>query len=198
MSLAASESSAVYIPASQWPFPDKTMSLVVHGSHISPAQIRAAIWSVDKNQPIARVATMEELLSATAAERRFSLILFEAFALAALILAAAGIYGVLSGSVSERTREIGVRSALGATRIEIVMMILRQGILLTGVGIVIGVFGAVILTQGIIAMLFQISHLDPITYVCMILLLTLVASIASGVPAYRASCVDPARSLRSE
>jgi putative ABC transport system permease protein len=180
------------------------MSVVVRTSRPQTAvselipTIRAAIWSVDKNQPIARVATMEELLSATAAERQFSLILFEAFALAALILAAAGIYGVLSGSVSERTREIGVRSALGATRIEIVMMILRQGIILTGVGIVIGVFGAVILTQGIIAMLFQISHLDPITYVCMIVLLTLVASIASGVPAYRASCVDPARSLRSE
>src|SRR5262249_46457291 len=143
VSLAASESSAVYIPASQWPFPDRTMSLVVRGQHVSSAAIREAIWSVDKNQPIARVATMEDLLSATAAQRRFSLILFEAFALAALVLAAAGIYGVLAGSVAERTREIGVRSALGATRSNILLLILRQGIKLTAIGIVIGVICSV-------------------------------------------------------
>jgi putative ABC transport system permease protein len=209
MSLAASESSAVYIPASQWPFPDKTMSIVARTSnpqrangasvpHAELSAFRQAIWSVDKNQPISRVATMDELLAATAAERRFSLILFEAFALAALVLAAAGIYGVLAGSVAERTREIGVRSALGASRMGIVAMILRQGITLTGIGIVIGVIGAAVVTQAIIAMLFQVSHLDLFTYLGVIALLTLVAAIASAVPAYRASLVDPANTLRAQ
>ena len=90
------------------------------------------------------------------------------------------------------------RSALGASRLEIVVMILRQGITLTGVGIIIGVIGASVLTQAIIAMLFEVSHLDPVTYLGVIALLSIVAAIASGVPAYRASCVDPARTLRSE
>src|SRR4029077_5148938 len=141
MSLAVSDSDAVYITTTQWSWVDNVQSLVVraHGdaAALAPA-IRNAIWSVDKDQPIARVATMADLLAASAAERRFSLIIFEAFALAALVLAAAGIYGVLSGSVTERTREIGVRSALGATPVSILAMILRQGITLTAVGVAIG------------------------------------------------------------
>ena len=90
-----------------------------------------AIWSVDKDQPIVRVATMGELVAASAAERRFALILFEAFGLAALVLAAIGLYGILSGSVTERTREIGVRSALGASSRDILALVLRQGMVLT-------------------------------------------------------------------
>jgi putative ABC transport system permease protein len=201
MSLALSESDAVYITPGQWPFADNAMSLVVRvrddAAVLAPA-VRQAIWSVDKDQPVVRVATMDDLLAATAAERRFALILFEAFALAALVLAAAGIYGVLSGSVAERTREIGVRSALGASRTSILALVLREGITLTGLGVAIGLAGAAAATQAIVTMLFGVSRLDPITYLGVIGLLVLVSAIACAIPAWRAARVDPSSTLRAE
>lgn len=200
-SLAVHRADAVYLPASQWPFADRVMSLVVRApanvEHLVPA-IRAAVWSVDKDQAVVRVATMNDLLTASAAERRFVLILFEAFALAALVLATAGIYGVLAGSVAERTREIGVRSALGATRGEILALIMRQGLGLTGLGVALGLVGAIAASEWIAAMLFGVSRLDPVTYVGVIALLTAASLLASGVPAWRAARVDPARTLREE
>jgi len=200
MSLALNESDAVYTTMSQWPFADNAMSLVVraHGdaADLTPA-VRQAAWSVDKDQPIVRVATMDELLAASAAERRFALILFEAFALAALVLAAAGIYGVLSGSVAERTREIGVRSALGASRGSILGLVLRQGLTLTGLGVALGLAGSVAASQAIAAMLFGVSLFDPVTYIGVIALLQAVSIVACWVPAWRASRLDPAITLRA-
>jgi putative ABC transport system permease protein len=201
MSLALNESDAVYIPSSQWPFADNAMSLVVRTRDEAGSLARAvreAVWSVDKDQPVVRVATMDELLAASAAERRFALILFEAFALAALVLAAAGIYGVISGSVAERTREIGMRSALGASRANILGLVVRQGMTLTALGAVIGLAGAVAASQAIGAMLFGVSRLDPVTYVSVIGLLAVVSVIACGLPAWRAARVDPATTLRTD
>ena len=201
MSLAQGEPDAVYITAGQWRFPDNAMSLVVRArgdvAALAPA-VRQAVWSVDKDQPIVRVATMEELLAASAAERRFALVLFEAFALAALVLAAAGIYGVLAGSVAERTREIGVRSALGAPRATILALVVRQGMTLTGAGVAIGLAGAVAASQWIAAMLFGVSPLDAVTYLGVIALLAAVSLMACAVPAWRAVRVDPATTLRAE
>jgi putative ABC transport system permease protein len=205
LSLALSDPDAVYIsPAQSWFiswFADSSMSLVVRArgdaASLAPA-LRAAIWSVDKDQPIVRVATMDELLAATAAERRFSLTLFEAFALAALVLAAAGIYGVLAGSVAERTREIGVRAALGASRADILALVLGQGMALTVLGVATGLAGAAAASQALRTMLFGISRLDPVTYVVVTVLLTCVSAIACGVPAWRAVRVDPASTLRAE
>jgi predicted permease len=201
MSLALDQADAVYIPAAQWPVGDASMSLVVRGpgdvASLTP-EIRRAVWSVDRDQPILRVATLERLLAASAAERRFALILFEAFALAALVLAAAGIYGVLSGSVAERTREIGVRAALGASRRSILALVLRSGLGLTGLGLLIGLAGAVLATRGIEAMLFGVTRLDPVTYFGVLVLLAGVALLACWIPARRAMGVDPATTLRSE
>jgi putative ABC transport system permease protein len=201
MSLALNESEAVYVTASQWRFADNTMSLVIRArgdaASLAP-QVRQAVWSVDKDQPIVRVAMMEDLLAASAAERRFALIVFEAFALSALILAAAGIYGVMSASVAERNREIGVRSALGASRGDILALIVRQGMTLTGLGVVLGLAGAVAASQLVVTMLFGVSRLDPATYVGVMVLLVSMAMIACAVPAWRAARVDPATTLRAE
>ena len=210
MSLALSDSDAVYIVASlpvaairtsQWRFADRAMSLVVRArgdmAALAPA-IRQAVWSIDKDQPVVRVATMDDLVAASAAERRFALILFEAFALAALVLAAAGIYGVVSGSVAERTREIGVRAALGASRGDILVLITRQGMTLTALGTAIGLLGAMGASQAIVTLLFGVSRLDPVTYIGVIALLLVVSTMACSVPAWRAARVDPVITLRAE
>jgi len=198
---AGSQADAVYItPAQSW-FADDAMSLVVRtrddAAALAPA-VRKAIWAVDKDQPIVRVATMDALLAASEAQRRFAMIVFEAFALVALVLAATGIYGVLSGNVSERMREIGVRAALGASRADILALVVRQGMTLTALGVAIGLIGAAVATQAIVSLLFGVSRLDPLTYLGVIALLAGVSAIACWVPAWRAARVDPAITLRAE
>ncbi len=200
-SLALNRADAVYVPSPQWTWIDSRVSLVVRARGDAAAlasAVRRAVWSIDKDQPVVRVATMEALLAASAAERRFALILFEAFAIVALVLAAAGIYGVLSGSVAERTREMGVRAALGATRRDLLAMVLAEGMRLTGLGVAIGVLTAAFGTRALVGMLFDVSPLDPGTYVGVIALLVGVAILACAVPARRAARADPAGSLRSE
>ena len=200
-SLALGQADAVYVPSPQAYFADNPMWLVVRARGDAAAlagSVRNAIWSVDKDQPIVRMATMDALVAASAAERRFALIVFEAFALVALALAAIGIYGVLSGSVHERTREIGVRSALGASRADIVALVMRQGMALAALGAIIGAIGAVAASRAIVTLLFGISRLDPQTYTATIALLAGVAAIACAVPAWRAARVDPSVTLRSE
>jgi putative ABC transport system permease protein len=201
LSLAGSQSEAVYTTTMQWSSEDAAQSLVVRTSGnaaaLAPA-VRSAVWSIDKDQPIVRVATMDDLLASTTADRRFALTLFEVFAVAAIVLAAAGIYGVLAGGVAERTREIGVRSALGASRRDIVALILREGMTLTAFGVVIGVVGAIAATRSLTAMLFGVSRLDPMTYVGVVALLAGVSAIACLLPAWRAAHIEPATTLRSE
>jgi putative ABC transport system permease protein len=200
-SLAAGIDDAFYMTSAQGWFADNPMSLVVRvngdAAALVPA-IKKAIWGVDKDQPITRVVTMDALVAASEAERRFALIVFEAFALVALALAAAGIYGVLSGSVTERTREIGVRSALGASRADILALVIRQAMTLTGFGVAIGLAGAIAASRALISLLFGVSPLDPITYCGVIALLAAVAALAAWMPAWRAARVDPVRALRAE
>jgi putative ABC transport system permease protein len=200
-SLAVSQSDAFYVPTTQWPGVDAAQSLVVRTqgdpATLAPA-VKNAIWSVDKDQPIVRVATMASLLTASEADRRFALTLFETFGMVALVLAAVGIYGVLSGGVTERMREIGVRAALGASRRNILLLVIRQGMMLTGIGIMIGLFGALTASQVIVSLLYGVSRFDPITYLSVIALLAGVSGIACWVPAWRAAQVDPSVTLRSE
>ncbi len=201
VSLALNDTHAVYISAAQSWFADNPRSLVVRVRGEAPAlapAVREAIWSVDKDQPVVRMTTMDELVAASAAERRFALTLFEAFAVTALVLAAIGIYGVLAGSVAERTREIGVRTALGASRGNILALVIRQGMALTGLGIAIGLGGAVAASGALATLLFGITRLDPLTYGAVVALLLGVSVIACWVPAWRAARVDPTTTLRAE
>jgi putative ABC transport system permease protein len=141
---------------------------------------------------------MDELVTATALERRFVLVLFEAFGLVALVLAAIGIYGILGGSVTERTREIGVRAALGATRADILSLVLRQGMTMTVIGIAIGLCGALVAGRALDAMLFGVTWLDLFTYAGAIVLLLAVSGVACLIPARRAASIDPMEALRNE
>ena len=199
-SLAENLPDAVYLtPAQSW-FADDAMSLVVRtrgdAAALTPA-VRKAIWSVDKDQPIVQVATMENLIAASGAERRFAVTLFETFGIAALVLAAVGLYGVLSGSVNERTHEIGIRCALGASPESILALVVREGLTLTSLGVGIGLAGAAAASQALITLLFGVSRLDPIAYLGVIALLVSVSAVACWIPASRAAAVDPATILRS-
>ena len=201
VSLAAELPSAVYLPEVQWPFADGMLTLVIRANGDADAltsATRRAIWSVDRNQPIVRIATMNALVAGTEAQRKFTLLLFTAFAVVALILAAAGIYGVLSGTVTERLAEIGVRSALGASRNNILWLVVRQGITLTGIGLIIGLVGASLLSRLIGSLLFGIARVDLVTYLGVTTMLAAVATAASWIPAWRAARVDPAVVLRAD
>jgi putative ABC transport system permease protein len=200
-SLAVGQADAFYISTAQWAWGDDVHSVVVRTR--GPAaqlatSVREAIWSVDRNLPIVRVATMDSILDTSEAQRHFVLVLFEAFGLAALALAAIGIYGVLSGSVAERTREIGVRAALGATRANLLALVMRQGMFTTGLGLAIGLCGALAAARALASMLFAVSWTDGPTYLSAVALLLVVSGFASFIPACRAASIDPMQALRAE
>ena len=200
-SLDINQPFAVYIPEEQSWFADEAVSFVLRGrgdaAALAPAA-REAIWRVDKDQPIVRVATMNSLVDLSVSERKFVLVLFEAFGLVALMLAGTGIYGVLAGSVAERTREIGVRSALGATRAGILALILRQGMSLAALGLAAGLGGAMLASRAVTSLLFGVQQLDPVTYAGVTALMLAVCAIACLAPARRAVSIDPVQALRNE
>ena len=153
---------------------------------------------MDPDQPIAQIRTMGEWVDRSVAAPRYRTTLFGLFALLAMVLAATGIYGVMSYSVAQRTHEIGVRMALGARRIDVLKLVVRQGMLLVVIGLALGLVGAFALTRVMASLLFGVTAKDPITFVAVAGLLGAVALIACYLLARRATKVDPLTALRYE
>jgi putative ABC transport system permease protein len=174
------------------------LSLAVR-SNIEPTaltdSIRRAVLALDKGQPIYRVQTMEEIVQKSTATRRASMLLLSVFAGAALLLAAVGIYGVMAYSVTQRTREIGIRMALGAQTGDVLRLIVRQGMLLAFAGAAIGLVASILLSRTIRSLLYDVQAGDPATYGVILLLLISVAFVACYWPARRAAKLDPVRAL---
>src|SRR5262249_45455475 len=160
--------------------------------------MRREVGNVDRDVPVSMVRTMEQFLTASVAPRRFNLTLMSVFAGAGLLLAVSGIYAVISYSVSHRTREIGIRSALGAQKSQVMGMVLGEGLKLVGIGILVGLTLAFALSQAISSLLFGISSADPLIFVTIPILFTGVALVACCFPALKAARVDPAIALRVE
>jgi ABC-type antimicrobial peptide transport system permease subunit len=162
------------------------------------AAVQRQVWAIDKDLPVTNVRTYDEIISQSVSERRFQTLLLGLFASLALILAMVGIYGVISYSVSQRTAEIGIRMALGATREGILRMVIGRAMLLVLAGIIIGGAGAFALSKYLKTLLFEVRPSDPWTYLSIAILLGVVALTASMVPARRATRVDPMIALRYE
>jgi predicted permease len=161
-------------------------------------EISQTVWSVNPNLPLASVRTMEEIGRRSMARTSFTLVMLAIAGGMALLLGLAGIYGVISYSVSQRTREIGIRVALGAQHQEVTRMFVRHGAMLAAIGIACGLTAAFLLTRFMATMLFEVSPLDPITYIGVSLGLVAAAVLASYLPALRATAVDPIVALRAE
>jgi ABC-type antimicrobial peptide transport system permease subunit len=159
---------------------------------------RQTVWSLDRDLPIPQIATMEDRVAYVFAPRRFNMLLFGVFAFVALSLAVIGIYGVIAYSVAQRTYEIGIRMALGATGRDVLWLVVRQGLLLALIGVAMGTGAALALTRILKNLLFEVSATDPATFVFIALLLVGVAMIASYIPARRATKIDPLLALRHE
>jgi len=160
--------------------------------------VRKTVWSLDPDQPILQLGTMQGRLDEIYAPRRFNMLLFGVFALVALLLASVGIYGVLAYAVTQRTHEIGIRLALGAKTRDVLWLIVRQGLALTLIGVALGLGAALALTRVIQNLLYDVRATDPVTFAGIALLLLGVACVASFIPARRATKVDPLVALRHE
>ena len=180
---------------------DQTMSLVVRTDSKPAAilpSIKSAIQAVDKDQPVFNVKTMDVIISGVVSAQRLAFILLGIFAFLALALAAVGVYGVTSYSVSQRTHEIGIRTALGARESDVLRLVVGYGLTLGAVGVGLGVAGALILTRFLASMLYGIRPTDPLIFLGVSLLVTAVAGVASYIPARRATKIDPMEALRYE
>jgi putative ABC transport system permease protein len=199
-------SAEVYTPFSQIPVETlpryvRRVNLLVR-TNVEPLSlapsVRAQISALDKDQPVFNVRTMEQALARSVAARRFAMILLSVFAVLALVLAAVGIYGVISYSVAQRTREVGIRMALGAQTTDVLKLVVRDGLKLVVIGVAVGLAGAFMLTRLMSTLLFGVTPTDSLTYATVALTLIVVALAACYIPARRATKVDPLVALRFE
>ena len=199
--LDAEVTQQAYVPERQWPWADGAVTLVVRTDGEPAAlagALRRAVQSVDPTQPVGRVATMREIVATSVAQRRLALVLFVAFAATAVLMACAGIYGVLAGSVTERTREIGLRTALGAPPRAIFGLVLAQAARLVVLGLALGLVGALALGRFLGSLLYGVRPGDPGTLAAVAALLAGVALVACLAPVRRALRVDPMAALRAD
>jgi putative ABC transport system permease protein len=182
--------------------PERSMSLVIRTQASDPASIaatlRGVVQQVDKDQPLSNIQTMNQLLADSVARQRFNMLLLGIFSAVALMLAAVGIFGVMNYSVSQRTHEIGIRMALGAQGRDVLRMVVGQGMILTLIGVAVGLLAAFALTRVMSNLLFGVSATDPLTFAGVSLLLAAIALVACYIPARRATKVDPMIALRYE
>ena len=180
----------------------RSMAYVIRSPRTGTAdffrEVRETIWAVNPNLPLANVRTVAGIQEGSMAQTSFTLVMLGIAAAVALLLGAIGIYGVISYVVSQRTREIGVRIAVGAASVDVTRMVLRQGLALAGAGVVVGLASAFGLTRLMSALLYGVSPLDPMTFGTVAVLLTSVALVASYIPARRAAMTDPVEALRAE
>jgi putative ABC transport system permease protein len=188
-----------YLPFTQSPRP--LMAVLIRTTN-DPTNLasaaRNAVLEVDKDQPVYDLKTMEQRLSESIAPRRLSMVLFTSFGALALLLAAVGVYSVMSYSVHRRTHEMGIRMALGARALDVLKLVVWQGMTLALVGILIGVIAAFALTRLMSGLLYGVSATDPVTFVGVALMLIVIALLACLIPARRATKVDPMIALRYE
>jgi ABC-type antimicrobial peptide transport system permease subunit len=180
----------------------RTMAYAVRATRVgAPGFVREleqAVWSVNPNLPLATVQTLEEIQASSMTQTSFALVMLGAAATVALLIGMVGIYGVVAYAAAQRTREIGVRMALGARAADVRTMFLRHGLWLTSLGIVLGLAVALILTRVMSAFLFGVGPLDPVTYAGVSAGLAGMTLVAIYLPAHRASRVDPVVALRAE
>jgi putative ABC transport system permease protein len=198
-SITADVAPEIFVPFSQMPMNGMTLFVRTTGNPTDLAQaLRSEVFAIDRNQPVYNLKTLDQRVVETIATSRSLMLLFSGFALLALVLASVGIYGVVSYAVSQRTREIGIRMALGARGVDVLRLVLRNGMTLVVAGIAIGVGGALALTRFLTTMLFGVTPTDTRTFVVVSLALGVVALIACLVPARRATKVNPLEALRYE
>ena len=190
--------AAMYFPTYEMPWMNVAIRLKGGDAAGLAAAVRKEVQTIDPDQPIAAVKTMDVWLEESVAAPRYRTILLALFAMVALLLASTGIYGVMAYSVSQRTHEIGVRMALGARQLDVLKLVVQQGMTLVVIGVALGIVGAIALTRVMASLLFGVTAKDPITFVVVGTLLTLVAFIACYLPARRATKVDPLVALRYE
>jgi ABC-type antimicrobial peptide transport system permease subunit len=161
-------------------------------------EVRQAVWSLDSNLPLADVRTLDDYYRKSMARTSFTLVMLAVAGGMALLLGVVGIYGVIAYSVSQRTREIGIRVALGAQHGQLAGMFVRHGLLLTAAGVACGLGAAIALTRLMSSLLFEVSPVDPLTYGAVAIGLVAAAALASYLPSRRAAAVDPVEALRAE